>query len=230
MRLGHALRSAVLMAALCLCAAAQTAPGSDAPKKAMEGVPPRAAPTDYQAHSLVGAVTIGGEFAGHEIPTLEGSLTTEDYVAVEVGFYGPPEARLKLSAEDFWLRINGRKTPLASQPYGLVVKSVKDPLWEPPEEAAAAAAGPKSKTSSKTSLNSQQPNPADPKPPPPPVPVAVRRAWTQRVQKAVLPEGDRALPQAGLLFFWYTGKEKGIQTVDLIYQGPAGTATLKLQR
>jgi hypothetical protein len=111
-----------------------------------------------------------------------------------------------------------------------VVKSVKDPLWEPPEEAAAAAAGPKSKTSSKTSLNSQQPNPADPKPPPPPVPVAVRRAWTQRVQKAVLPEGDRALPQAGLLFFWYTGKEKGIQTVDLIYQGPAGTATLKLQR
>ncbi len=226
MRLGHALRDGVLMAALCLCAPAQTAPGSDAPKKAVEGVPPRAAPTDYQAHAQAGAVTIGAEFAGHDIPTLEGSLTSEDYVAVEVGLFGPPEARLKLSAEDFWLRINGRKTPLASQPYGLVVKSVKDPLWEPPEEAAAAAAGPKSKTS----INSQQTNPRDPKPPPPPVPVAVRRAWTQRVQKAVLPEGDRALPQAGLLFFWYPGREKGIQTVDLIYQGPAGTATLKLQR
>jgi hypothetical protein len=223
MRLDHALRNSVLMAALCLCAPAQTAPGSDAPKKAMEGVPPRAAPTDYQAHAQVGAVTIGAEFAGHDIPTLEGSLTTEDYVAVEVGFYGPPEARLKLSAEDFWLRVNGSKKPLASQPYGLVVKSVKDPLWEPPEEAAAA--GPKSKTS----INSQQPNPADPKPPPPPVPVAVRRAWTQRVQKAVLPEGDRALPQAGLLFYQYSGREKGILSVELIYKGPAGTTTLKLQ-
>jgi hypothetical protein len=225
MRLENALRTGVLMAVLCLCAAAQTAPGNDAPVKGVEGVPPRAAPTDYQVHGQVGAVTIGAEFAGHEVPTLEGSLTSEEYVAVEVGLYGPPEARLKLSAEEFWLRINGRKTPLASVPYGLVVKSVRDPLWEPPEEVAA-------REKSKTSLNGgggDKPDPTAPKPGPPPVPVAVRRAWTQRVQKAVLPEGDRALPQAGLLFFQYSGRAKGIQSVELIYKGPAGTATLKLQ-
>jgi hypothetical protein len=49
------------------------------------------------------------------------------------------------------------------------------------------------------------------------------------VQKAVLPEGDRALPQAGLIFFSYRGKTKGITSIELIYAGPAGKATLPLQ-
>ena len=51
----------------------------------------------------------------------------------------------------------------------------------------------------------------------------------QRVQKATLPEGDRALPQAGLIYFQYRGEAKGIHSVELIYDGPAGKATLALQ-
>jgi hypothetical protein len=51
----------------------------------------------------------------------------------------------------------------------------------------------------------------------------------QRVQKASLPEGDRALPQAGLIFFQYRGKAQGIHSIELIYAGPAGKATLTLQ-
>ena len=51
----------------------------------------------------------------------------------------------------------------------------------------------------------------------------------QRAQKAALPEGDRTLPVAGLLFFQYSGKAKSIRSVDLIYNGPAGKATLELQ-
>ncbi len=52
----------------------------------------------------------------------------------------------------------------------------------------------------------------------------------KNVQKAVMPEGDRALPQAGLIFFQYRGKEKGINSMELIYSGPAGKVTLNLQR
>jgi hypothetical protein len=58
---------------------------------------------------------------------------------------------------------------------------------------------------------------------------AERRAMEQKVQKATLPEGDRALPVAGLIFFRYSGKTKGIKSLDLVYEGPAGKATLKLQ-
>ena len=42
-------------------------------------------------------------------------------------------------------------------------------------------------------------------------------------------EGDRALPQAGLLFFLYRGKREGIHSIELIYSGAAGNSTLTLQ-
>jgi hypothetical protein len=51
----------------------------------------------------------------------------------------------------------------------------------------------------------------------------------QQVQKAAMQEGDRPLPQAGLLFFRYAGKAEGIKSLDLIYSGAAGQATLTLQ-
>ena len=48
----------------------------------------------------------------------------------------------------------------------------------------------------------------------------------QRVQKAAMPEGERMLPSAGLIFFEHRGKSN---SVELIYSGPAGKATLALQ-
>jgi hypothetical protein len=57
----------------------------------------------------------------------------------------------------------------------------------------------------------------------------VQRAMAQRVQRASLPEGDRPLPKAGLIFFQYRGKTQNLQSLELIYDGPAGKATLKLQ-
>ena len=42
-------------------------------------------------------------------------------------------------------------------------------------------------------------------------------------------EGDRPLPQAGLIFFQYRGKIQNIHSLELIYSGSAGKTTLKLQ-
>ena len=61
------------------------------------------------------------------------------------------------------------------------------------------------------------------------IPIGVQRAMAQRVQKASLPEGDRTLPQAGLIFFQYRGKTQSIHSIELIYTGPAGKVTLPLQ-
>ncbi len=205
----------------------QSTPAQDAGSAEPRGILPRAAPGDYQAHTQVGAVTIAAEFVGHFVPTSQGTLTTEEYVAVETCFFGEPEARIKLSAGDFSLRINGKKTPLSSDPYGLVTRSVKDPDWEPPKP-------PKSK--SNTSINGSGDDEGvavqrGPKATPTPVhiPIEVQRAWARRVQKASLAEGDRALPQAGLIFFPYRGKSKDIYSIELIYKGAAGQATLALQ-
>jgi hypothetical protein len=222
MRLSAPLTIVVLSAAICLCGQGQDTPAKGAPIES-KGLPPRATPADYQTQTKAGTVTIAAEFAGHAVPTPQGPLTTEDFVVVEMGLFGAPDARMKISAADFSLRINGKKAALSSLPYGMVLSSVKDPEWEPPEQAAK-----KSKTSLGGGGNGDQ---ADPNAPPPPVkiPIEVQRAMAQRVQKATLPEGDRTLPVAGLIYFQYRGAAKGVHSVELIYDGAAGKATLALQ-
>ena len=215
MQLYSAFRIGVLIGAIGLCVQ-----GQDTQSK---GMPPRASAADYQAQAQAGTLTIAAEFKGHSVPTLQGALSTEDYVVIETGLFGSPGARILLSSGDFSLRINGKKTPLPSQPYGLVAGSVKDPEWEPPAPPAS-----KSKTSLGGGGRGEQ-GEANAPPAPVQIPLAEKRAMAQRVQKASLPEGDRALPLAGLIFFQYRGKTESIRSIELIYAGPAGKATLALQ-
>jgi hypothetical protein len=222
MRLPLALRIGVPIAAMCLCLQGQNTQSKDAQIEA-KGMPPRATPADYLSQVQAGTVTIAAEFKGHSIPTLQGPLSTEDYAVVEVGLFGSPGARIRVSADEFSLRINGKKTALSTEPYGLVIASVKDPEWAPPVPAAAKSKG------GFSGGGGGQGELGEPPPAPPPVPIGVQRAMAQRVQKATLPEGERALPQAGLIYFQYRGRAQGIRSVELIYNGPAGKATLKLQ-
>ncbi len=210
----------VIAAAFCVSAAGQNPPGKDAPTTETRGIPARATPGDYQSHAAAGTYTIAAEFLGHSIPTSQGSpLTNEDYVAVETGLYGPPGAHLKISVADFSLRVNEKKSPAPAQPFGAVFRSLKDPDWEPPASAA------KSKTGISTGGNSQDNTPAAP----PKMPLELQRAIQQRVQKVALPEGDRPLPEAGLIFFPYHGKPETIHSLELTYSGPAGQVTMKLE-
>ena len=61
------------------------------------------------------------------------------------------------------------------------------------------------------------------------MPIELKRTMQQRVQRASMPEGDRALPAAGLLFFEYRGRPESIRSLELIYSGPGGNANLALQ-
>jgi len=207
---------AVFTAALCLRAQ------SPVPSDAAQGLPPRATPADYQIQGKAGTVTIAAEFDSHSVPLAEGVLTTNEFVVVEAAFFGPSGARLTLSPGNFSLRINGKKAPSPAQPAGLVLKTVKDPAYEPPTNSQLG----------KTTMNTgggggrggggQDDGP----PPPPKVPIEVQLSMEKRTKKASMPEGDRPLPQAGLLFFEFGGKAR---SVELIYDGPAGKATLNLQ-
>ncbi len=168
-------------------------------------------------------VTIGAEFAGHSVPAPDHTYSTEDYIVVEAGFFGPPGAQVTLSRDDFSLRINGKKNVLPSEPYELVFKSLKDPEWQPP-------AVPDDQKSSKGGLTTGGNGQGDSAPPPPPkMPFPLRRAMEHHVQRAAMEIGDRPLPQAGLLFFLYHGKAEGIKSMELMYNGAAGKATLELQ-
>ncbi len=220
MRLSPILRTGAFVAgalavAQCLCAQTPAAPA--VPVREVQGFPPRAPPAGFPAAAKAGSVTSAADFAQHSLPSAEGPLTTEDYLVVETGLFGPPGARLQMSYQDFSLRINGKKTLLPAQPYLLVFRSLKDPQWVPPD------AGP-SEQKSKTSIGGGGGQDSRP-PPPPKMPIALVRAMEKRTEKASMPEGDRALPQAGLLFFEHRGS---VRSLELIYNGPAGKATLTL--
>jgi len=223
----------VLIAALCLCAQGQNpsprnppAPAIPAKEATVEikGLPPRATPGDYQDQAAMGTVTVAAEFQGHAVPTEQGNLITEDYVTVETGFYGKPGQRITLSFEDFALRINGKKE-IPGQPYGVILGNVKDPEWVPPEPEK-----PKMSNIFVGGEKDEAPKGDAKEPPfPPKIPIEVQHAMAQHVRKAALPEGDRALPVAGLVFFPYSGRTEKIHTIELIYKGSAGKATLTLQ-
>jgi hypothetical protein len=191
-----------------------------------QGLPPRTAATEYQTQAKAGTVTLAADFVRHSVPTAQGTLSTEDYVVVELGMYGPPDARTQISLDDFSLRINGKKQALKSQPFGMVLSSIKDPEWVPPESAPSGKGSKGGLTGGGGGGGDKDLNS------PPPVvkvPLELQRAMAQRTQKAAMPLGDRALPVAGLLFFPYRGKAQNITSVELIYSGAAGQATLNLQ-
>jgi hypothetical protein len=221
MRLSPVVKTGLWIGALCLCAQGQNAPVKEAPVNESKGMPPRVTAAEYQAHAQAGTVTVAAEFTGHNVGTPQGILTTDDYLVVETGFFGPAGARAKLAIDDFSLRINGKKV-LPGQPYGMVLSSLKDPEWEPPVKQEKKSA---MSTDSGGGGQGQSNEP----PPPPKMTFPERRAMEQKVQKATLPEGDRALPVAGLIFFQYGGRTKGIKSLELIYAGPSGKATLALQ-
>jgi hypothetical protein len=208
------------------------APAVSAPKltgdaavaaEASKGVPPRATPADYQTAVKMGAYTLAAEFTGHSVPTPEAVFSTEDYVVVEVALFGPAGSHIVLSPQDFSLRINGKKMLLPAQPYGLVFHSLKDPEYVAPELADAKSKG----SGNGLSTGGAGQGPAPPNlPPVVHIPIGIERAMQQKVQKAALPEGDRPLPVAGLTFFEHRGKSSSI---ELIYSGPAGKATIPLQ-
>jgi hypothetical protein len=187
-------------------------------------LPARAAPSEYQVQAKIGDLTIAADFVSHSVPTMEGPLTSEDHVAVEVAFFGPPEAKTQLSWEHFSLRINGKKTPTPAVPIGMAMKGLKDPEWVPPEPPEG------SKSKGGISGGGGGAAPGEPKPEPPKMPLPLRRAMEQRARKSAMAEGERPLPQAGLIFFPYRGKDGNIEKVELLYEGPAGKATLPFER
>lgn len=182
---------------------------------------PRATPGDYRAHAQAGKITLAADFAGHGVTTPDAVYSTEDYIVVEVGIFGPPEARMSFSYKHFSLKVNGKKAPLQAEPYESVFKSLKDPEWVPPDSGT----GQKSKTSIGGAGGGQNDAAAAPVKMPLPLQIAMER----KVKMASLAEGERPLPEAGLVFFSYGGNIEKLKSIALIYNGSAGKATLPLE-
>src|ERR1035441_8876580 len=113
MRLTAVLRTGILIADFLIATSGLRAQKPDAPADAQAkealGMPARTAPTEYQAHGQAGSGSIRAEFMGDYVPPPQTIYISDEFVVIETGFFGPPDARHKLAVKNFSIRINGKK-------------------------------------------------------------------------------------------------------------------------
>lgn len=230
-------RSVLLFAFSVLIAAAQPEPTVD------QGTKPHPKPTQYPVHAAVGKIVIGAENWGHGFTSPLGSYSADDFIVIEVALYAEGNVPFDYSPQNFTLRLNKKGTPLLTESPGAVAASIKYPDWEQRRELnGQVGAG-----DMDVILGRQRPVerfPGDPRttqgqPAGGPLPrapqpedasgVKVQKPTIDQVVARVALAGGVAHPPiAGFLFFPYKGKMKALKTVELIYEGPAGSASLVL--
>lgn len=209
------LATALVLAATPGVPVAQNAPGERSNAEALAGDVKLSAVLNYRSLSHQGR-----------------SYFLDQHLVVEVALSSAPLKRLKLSSNQFHLRINGGKQVLAAQPANLVAYATK---WRWSDRGVEARAGP--------IILGGPPNeprfPGDRTPAPlPRVPESRPAGAPEPVEapelgevlaQAALPEGDILLPVSGNLYFPFTKKIKSIKKLELVFQGPDAAVTLRLR-
>jgi hypothetical protein len=205
-----------------------------------DGTEPKPKVGDYPAQAQAGAVSLGAEYMVHSFAGSKQTFIARGYLVVEVALIAGAGERIELSNGQFALRVN-RKTVLMPQAPSFVAASLKYPDWESrPALEAAAGVG----NAGVVLGRPQQVErfPGDRRPPqtrlqnPPRAPEqdhGVEKQEPVRADEVVLdtalPEGNVLSPVSGFLYFAYKGKPGSIRSLELIYTGPAGSATVKLR-
>lgn len=159
------------------------------------------------------------------------SYFLDRHLVVQLTLSSTALRRLKLSAGQFHLRVNG-KAVLAAEPAGLVAYSMK---WQGTDQGVRAQAGPIILGGPPTQPRfpgdrTGQPLPRVPESRPAGAPARPEEQDLGEVlAEAALPEGDLLLPVSGYLYFRYPGKIKSIKKLELLYQAPEGPLTLRLR-
>lgn len=201
-------------------------------------IPLKEGSAQYLAHADVEKhATIGADFLGRYLPIPGTTVYSDEYLFVEVAFFGAKGITVEFKPDQFWLVVNG--ATLTAQPPGVVT------LWNgalemsprPQVVGGTVNGGTIEVGGSPRTPRFPGDDPAHtPRDPVPQVPVdpsngQVKKTQTpeEAVRSAVLPQGTHALPIGGYLFFAYEGKLKKIKHAELHYKGPLGEATLKLR-
>jgi hypothetical protein len=201
---------------------------------------PKEKATDYPAHATAGNVSIGAEYLVHSIPAGNQTFVAADYLVVEVAVFPAKDEPAAIRGSSFTLRLNGKKLTLPPVAPGFVAASLKYPDWElHPRAEASAGVGDAGVILGRPPAVGRFPGdpttsrlPRAPQAPPPDDRRGIEREEPERAEdviaKTALPDGLVTKPVSGFVYFPYKGKAKALKSVELIYDGKAGTATLKL--
>lgn len=206
------------------------------------GTTPKDKPTDYPAHSAEGDLAIGADYLIHSIPTGNETFFVPDYLVVEVAVFPARGQGVEIHNRTFALRLNGKQT-IYPDPPGFAASSIKYPDWVQRKNVEVQAGnGDGGVIIGRPPVVGRFPDDPRPRqsrlPSPPKAPNPDDRDNIDQqepvsagdfIALSALPEGAAEKPVSGFLYFPHKGKAKSIKSVELLYQGKAGTVTLKLQ-
>lgn len=207
---------------------------------AAQGTKPNAKPDDYPAHVALNGATIAAENFGHSVTSEHGAFFAREYIVIDVAVFSEDKKALAFSAGQFFLRINGKKTPLLAQAPGMVAASIKYDDWTQRPRAMGSAGmgnggvilgGPQQTERFPGDPNgrSRLPNPPSVGTDDPNVQKREPAPIEEVLQRSSLPEGNQLVaPFSGFVYFPFTGKMSKIKSLELLYEGPYGEATLRL--
>lgn len=198
---------------------------------AQEVIPARAAATDYQAHARVAGGELAADFLGRTVPAPQAPFVTPAYVAVEVAMF---VTEFEFNTGQFTLRLNGKQTVMAQTP-GMVGASLQYPDWEGARGLEASGSAGNMGVILGRKTNTVRRFPGDRRVPTPPagtpgkVETVTETAPWDWVAKLAWNDGPGRGPAGGLLYFPYKGSLAKLKTVELVYNGAGGKATLALR-
>jgi hypothetical protein len=207
------------------------------------GSEPKPKATEYPAHAELGDISIGCDYLVRSFFGEGHTYALENYLVVEVAVYPRKGSRAMVNAGNFTLRLNGKKDIRLPQTPGMVAASLKYPDWDHPVSAeATAGAGGADVIVGRPQTRERFPGDPFPRrkrlPDPPRAPAPENPSGMERqpemapheiVVRDALPEGETSQTVCGFLYFSHRGSTKKIRSVELLYDGLYGSATLRLR-
>jgi hypothetical protein len=196
---------------------------------AVAGTNPKLKAAEYPVHVKIADLGIGAEYMVRTVFLDKQSITTDQYLVVEVALYPDPGRDVMVNAQHFTLRLNGKKDVRFPQAPSFVAASLKYSDWGY-QRGVVAAAGP---------IIIGRPAPVERFPgdnrdrnrmPRQSGGEAPEFNAAEELTRIALPEGTTKKAVSGYLFFAFDGKLKSLKQVELLYRpGEAEPVALRLR-
>jgi hypothetical protein len=201
------------------------------------GTEPKSKASDYPKHMKLEALDIGAEYLARLTP--DGHFAG-NYIVVEVALFPDRRKEIDVALSYFRLRVNGRELAQLAQSPQSVAFALKNPEAEGfrgPQASIGAGQGsvivggpartgrfpgdPQARRAPRPEPRDQDQQPPDPATQP--------LSDFEAAVRFALDEGRSTTARSGLVYFYWNENLKKIRSLELIYEGPAGKASLAIR-
>jgi hypothetical protein len=204
-----------------------------------QGTESKKSASEFPVHAALGDADVAADFMVRLISYGRESFVTDNFLVVEVAIFPHAGRVFDVRANQFSLRVNGKKEVLFAQTPGMVIASVKYPDWETQSGGIGETGGggvgiggtapverfpgdPRARRIPRPGTGQDDTDAQAVKEP--------RLSPSEVITRSAISEGPRKTPVSGYLFFPWRGNPAKLKSVELtITDEKSGPVTLRLR-